>query len=219
MEPRIWSQSRTRTLIDRGSAALLALLTLPLLLPCLAISAVRFRANPVFRQERVGLNQTTFLLPKIRSLPATTSSTLDKYALNSVTYGKWTRLLRRSHLDELPQLWAVAAGHMSLVGPRPEMVGLSSTFDRDFVAMRTSVLPGITGSWQISEAAAELINESPEFDRIYVESASPRLDWWIVRRTLTNFASGEPATLVELKEKVERTHGEVNSVVQDQSVA
>ena len=165
------------------------------------------------------MNQQSFMLPKIRSLPTTTSSTLDKYALNAVTYGKWTRLLRKSHLDELQQLWAVVAGHMSLVGPRPEMVALSSTFDAQFVEMRTLVLPGVTGTWQISEAAAELINESPEFDRLYVEFASPRLDWWILRRTLKNFASGEPATLVELKEQAGRAHNGAKSVAQDQSVA
>lgn len=187
---------------DRCTAALLSLLTLPLVLPCLVISAIRFRANPIFRQERVGLDQQTFLLPKIRSLPTTTSSTLDKYSLNAVTYGRWTRLLRRTHIDELPQLWSVAAGNMSLVGPRPEMVALSSTFDSDFVKMRTSVLPGITGTWQISEASAELINESPEYDRIYVESASAKLDLWILLRTIQIFGSGNVITLVDLKERV-----------------
>jgi lipopolysaccharide/colanic/teichoic acid biosynthesis glycosyltransferase len=203
MEPTHWSLSRTRAVVDRCSAALLSLLTLPLLVPCLVISAFRFRANPVFRQERVGLDQQTFLLPKIRSLPRTTSTTLDKYTLNTVTHGRWTRLLRRSHIDELPQLWSVAAGNMSLVGPRPEMVALSSTFDPDFVKMRTSVLPGMTGAWQISEASAELINESPEYDRIYVESASAKLDLWILLRTIQIFGSGNVITLVDLKERAD----------------
>jgi lipopolysaccharide/colanic/teichoic acid biosynthesis glycosyltransferase len=203
MEPTHWSLSRTRAVVDRCSAALLSLLTLPLLVPCLVISAVRFRANPIFRQERVGLDQQTFLLPKIRSLPRTTSTTLDKYTLNTVTHGRWTRLLRRSHIDELPQLWSVAAGNMSLVGPRPEMVALSSTFDPDFVKMRTSVLPGMTGAWQISEASAELINESPEYDRIYVESASAKLDLWILLRTIQIFGSGNVITLVDLKERAD----------------
>ena len=203
MEPTHWSLSRRRAVVDRCSAALLSLLTLPLVLPCLVISAIRFRANPVFRQERVGLHQQTFLLPKIRSLPTTTSSTLDKYSLNAVTYGRWTRLLRRTHIDELPQLWSVAAGNMSLVGPRPEMVALSSTFDRDFVKMRTSVLPGMTGTWQISEASSELINESPEFDRIYVESASAKLDFWILCRTIQILGSSDVITLVDLKERAD----------------
>ena len=92
---------------------------------------------------------------------------------------------------------------MSLVGPRPEMVALSSTFDRDFVKMRTSVLPGMTGTWQISEASSELINESPEFDRIYVESASAKLDFWILCRTIQILGSSDVITLVDLKERAD----------------
>ncbi|MEX0767779.1 MAG: sugar transferase [Microthrixaceae bacterium] len=219
MTPSPWSHSRTRILIDRSAALLLSLLTLPVLLPCLAISALRFRSNPVFQQERVGLDEQTFTLPKIRSLPTTTSTTLNKYELNAVRYGTWTRFLRRSHIDELPQLWAVVAGKMSMVGPRPEMIGLSSTFDADFVRMRTSVLPGITGAWQVSEACSELINESPEFDRLYVEFSSPKLDWLILSRTVKNFGSGDLFTLIELKEIVSQlalASEEPDSVVNDQ---
>ena len=83
------------------------------------------------------------------------------------------------------------------------MVDLSSTFDSDFVKMRTSVLPGMTGTWQISEASSELINESPEFDRIYVESASAKLDFWILCRTIQILGSSDVITLVDLKERAD----------------
>jgi lipopolysaccharide/colanic/teichoic acid biosynthesis glycosyltransferase len=126
-------------------------------------------------------------------------STADKYALRNDSYNSWSNLLRRSHLDELPQLWSVAKGDMSIVGPRPEMPSLSSKYPVDFVKVRTSVRPGITGAWQISEALAGLIYEAPEYDREYVASASPKLDIWILWRTVRGIFGGDPINLTELK--------------------
>jgi lipopolysaccharide/colanic/teichoic acid biosynthesis glycosyltransferase len=93
-------------------------------------------------------------------------------------------LLRRLHLDELPQLWLVPSGRMSLVGPRPEMPGLHEMFGSDFAALRTSVRPGCSGLWQIGDGAAQLIWESPEFDEVYVANAGVRLDLWVLWRTV-----------------------------------
>ena len=97
-------------------------------------------------------------------------------------------MLRGHHLDELPQLWLVIAGKMTLVGPRPEMPTLSASFDREFVADRVSVKPGCTGLWQVSQGSRGLIGESPEWDRHYVEHATLRLDLWIMFRTVLMMA-------------------------------
>ena len=79
---------------------------------------------------------------------------------------------------------------MSLVGPRPEMPRLAATFDPDFVAARMTVKPGCTGLWQISTASAGLIGESPEYDLLYVQSKSIRLDVWVAIRTVTATLGG-----------------------------
>jgi len=194
-----WSLSLIRQGIDRLVAGILAVLTLPVVVVCLAVSAVVFRASPLFVQQRVGLNGRLISVPKIRSLPTSVDSTADKYALRKDSYNGWSNLLRRSHLDELPQLWSVAKGDMSIVGPRPEMPSLSSRYPADFVKVRTSVRPGITGAWQISEALAGLIYEAPEYDREYVATASPRLDAWILWRTVRGIFGGDPINLTELK--------------------
>lgn len=109
--------------------------------------------------------------------------------------------MRRYHLDELPQFWVVARGSMSLVGPRPEMVSLSATFPAHFVARRTSVLPGMTGAWQVSDAAAGLICEAPEFDLWYVEHASPSVDVFLLTRTISRVCGGSALTVAELNDR------------------
>lgn len=147
-------------------------------------SAITFRANPFFVQPRVGRAGEAFAFVKIRSLPPTAPASADKYEISEVHNARFGRFLRRYHLDELPQLWLVVTGTMSLVGPRPEMVALSETFDTDFVGLRTELLPGCTGLWQVSTAAEGLINERPEFDEHYVRNWSLRLDAWIISRTV-----------------------------------
>ncbi len=97
-------------------------------------------------------------------------------------------MLRGHHLDELPQLWLVIAGKMTLVGPRPEMPTLSASFDPEFVAERWRCKPGCTGLWQVSKGSRGLIGESPEWDRHYVDHATLRLDLWIMFRTVLMMA-------------------------------
>ena len=89
---------------------------------------------------------------KMRTLPTSCPSYTDKHQLDHVHIPAFCRLLRRLHLDELPQLVLVLWGHMSLVGPRPEMRHLHEQIDPDFARVRTSTRPGCTGLWQISEA-------------------------------------------------------------------
>jgi lipopolysaccharide/colanic/teichoic acid biosynthesis glycosyltransferase len=101
---------------------------------------------------------------------------------------RFAKVLRGHHLDELPQLWLVIAGRMTLVGPRPEMPTLSASFDPDFVATRVSVKPGCTGLWQISHGSRGLIGEAPEWDTHYVQHATLRLDLWIMFRTVLTMA-------------------------------
>jgi len=77
---------------------------------------------------------------------------------------------------------------MSLVGPRPEMRVLHDAFDPGFAELRGRVRPGLTGLWQISPHCVGLIGQRPEYDRIYIEMRSWRLDVWIAFRTAMKIA-------------------------------
>jgi lipopolysaccharide/colanic/teichoic acid biosynthesis glycosyltransferase len=103
--------------------------------------------------------------------------------LAAVQIPRLARVLRAKHLDELPQLFLVVAGKMSLVGPRPEMAHLHEATEPTFAAARTTVRPGCTGLWQLSPAGAGLIGEAPEYDLFYLRYASLGLDLWILWRT------------------------------------
>ena len=168
-----------------------AVLTFPLLALLVAISTVSFRRWGIFSQPRLGRDGHEFWFKKVRTLPATVPPDAGKYDLRDIDIPKFAEFIRARHLDELPQLWHVVSGQMSLVGPRPEMPWLSSTFDSNFVAQRLSVTPGCTGLWQISVASSGLIGAAEEWDRHYVAHATPRLDLWILYRTVLLLVTGD----------------------------
>jgi lipopolysaccharide/colanic/teichoic acid biosynthesis glycosyltransferase len=190
-----WARSPLKRGLDVAVALPLAIVTLPLLGVLCAVSAVVFRANPVFTQDRIGHDGRIFRFVKLRSLPVSVPSDIDKYALADRPLGRWARFVRRSHLDELPQLWLVVAGQMSLVGPRPELPAIAATFDPDFVRRRVRVRPGVTGPWQVGTGASGLIGESPEFDDLYVTAATLRMDLWVMARTVVGSLGASPASL------------------------
>jgi len=173
-----------KRMVEASLALLLLLLVLPVLAVCVVGSAIALRAWPFFAHVRVGRDGRRFRIYKIRTLPVGTSPYADKYDLCVVQSPPFTRALRRLHLDELPQLWLVVTGKMALVGPRPEMQFLHDRMDPVFAAERTSIRPGCTGLWQISECSTGLIDEAPEYDRFYVRHRTLRLDLWILLRTV-----------------------------------
>lgn len=184
--------------IDVVLGLTLAISTIPLQIVGLLVSAVAFRSFPVFSQKRLGRNGELFTFFKIRSLPASAPSEAAKHDLRSVENRLAGKFLRKTHLDELLQFWSVVKGDMSIVGPRPEMIGLSNSYDPEFVRQRTMLLPGITGLWQISEACDGLIGEAPAYDLYYVQNQSPRLDFWIMRRTMQKMFLGRTISFAQL---------------------
>jgi len=93
------------------------------------------------------------------------------------------RILRRSSLDELPQLWNILRGDMSLIGPRPLEPSLLNAFDSELRAIRNRVPPGLTGLWQVSGRSELRIEDMLQLDAIYVEKQSASLDLWILLKT------------------------------------
>jgi lipopolysaccharide/colanic/teichoic acid biosynthesis glycosyltransferase len=169
--------------VDIVVGTVLAVIALPLIVVLAIGAAVTLRAWPIFVQDRLGKDGRTFRFPKVRTLPPDTAASTDKYSLSGVRIPTYGRLLRRTHLDELPQLLLVPFGLMSLVGPRPEMPEVAARYPADFVAERTSVRPGCTCLWQLSDSANGLIYEAPEYDRAYLRHSGPLLDAWILYRT------------------------------------
>jgi lipopolysaccharide/colanic/teichoic acid biosynthesis glycosyltransferase len=154
--------------------------------PLLAAIAAGVRLSSpgpaIFRQERAGRGGHPFVLYKFRSMhlvPATSPET-SRADPRVFPLG---RVLREYHLDELPQLWNVLVGDMSLVGPRPTLVSQVARYSERERA-RLAVRPGLTGLAQVSGNNALPWNERIEVDLEYVRRASLRLDLAILWRTL-----------------------------------
>jgi lipopolysaccharide/colanic/teichoic acid biosynthesis glycosyltransferase len=170
--------------LDIVVGGLLAIAALPIILVLAVLCAIALRAWPLFLQPRIGKDGRTFAFPKLRTLPASTLPSLDKYSLNGIRIPRFCGFLRRTHLDELPQLVLVPFGRMSLIGPRPEMPGVLVRYPADFVYERTRLRPGCTGLWQVSRSVTRLIYEAPEYDLLYLHRGGLLLDCWILYRTL-----------------------------------
>ncbi|HSQ30264.1 MAG TPA: sugar transferase [Gemmatimonadaceae bacterium] len=197
-------------MLKRAVDLLIASAALVICAPLMLLVAVAVKLDspgPVFyRQRRVGLGGREFMMWKFRSMQIEAERRLDQVAhLNRYTDGRLFklahdpritrvgRLLRRFSLDELPQLFNVLAGDMSLVGPRPPLPTEVGKYEpRHFV--RLSVVPGITGPWQVG--GRNLITDFEEvvrLERAYVDSWSMRLDLAIMAKTFGVVLSGKGA--------------------------
>jgi Undecaprenyl-phosphate glucose phosphotransferase len=177
--------------IKRGFDILVSLLGLILLSPLLLFIAIATRLSspgPVlFRQERVGLNKKTFTMLKFRSMRVNEA---QDTAWTTDDDSRRTRIgtfLRKFSLDELPQLWNVLRGDMSLVGPRPEIPFFVEQF-RETVPLymvKNQVRPGITGWAQVNGYRGDTsIPKRVEHDLWYIENWSFGLDLRIIFKTL-----------------------------------
>lgn len=180
-----------KRMLDVVVGTVLALAVTPLIILLACLLAVQYRTSPFFVQQRLGRAGRSFRIVKLRTLPPDAPAYADKYVLREIDLPTLPRLLRHLHLDELPQLWLVPFGRMSLVGPRPEMAFLHDRMPRGVAEQRMSVRPGCTGLWQVSVHAGELILEHPEYDLAYVARPSLRLDLWIIWHTVRMLCGGD----------------------------
>lgn len=185
---------------------LLAFILIILLFPLVALigmAILLIHGRPVFfLEKRVGLHGRLFTIYKFRTLAvkpeqATALDDLNgRIAKNGAPEncpGVFFKFLRRYSLDELPQIWNVLMGSMSLVGPRPMPAGeLEHRFGPD-AAKVTSVLPGMTGLWQVSGRNDLPAEERRRLDLVYVETKSAFLDFRIMRKTVYAVLSGRGA--------------------------
>ena len=193
-----------KTIADRLLAVLALLFLSPLML-CIAVVVRLDSPGPVlFRQRRLGYGGRAFTVLKFRSMYQGAEKRKAELAhLNQNHEGllfkiandpRVTRsgsVLRRYSLDELPQLLHVAAGKMSLVGPRPLSAQASAYTDE--MKRRLLVKPGLTGLWQVSGRSDLSWQESLHYDLSYVENWSPSLDLKILLRTVSVVVRGTGA--------------------------
>jgi lipopolysaccharide/colanic/teichoic acid biosynthesis glycosyltransferase len=170
----------------------LSLLTAPLVaVACLAIR-LETPGHPIYRQRRVGRDGEPFEIFKLRTMVRGAEFTGAGLAVSQGD-DRITRVgafLRRTSLDELPNLWNVVRGDMSIIGPRPTIqVQVDQYTERQ--RGRLAVKPGITGWAQIHGRAALPWSERIELDLYYVEHRSLRLELEILRRTLRLILRGE----------------------------
>ncbi len=183
----------TKRLTDLFMSPILLVLLAPLMVFIWIVLALRGKGSPIFRQTRVGRYGRGFTLYKFRTM----KPEADEYEVAPVAgddprvtgIGKF---LRKSSLDELPQLFNVLFGQMSMVGPRPEM----DFIVRDYNAWqrrRLDVKPGITGLWQIMGRKDLPLHENLEYDFYYMRNQSVMLDMAILARTVVTVLKGRGA--------------------------
>jgi exopolysaccharide biosynthesis polyprenyl glycosylphosphotransferase len=136
-----------------------------------------------FKQKRVGQGGTLFEMYKLRSMHVDTpSSDYSPQTQSDTRITRFGRFLRRTSLDELPQLLNVLKGNMSLVGPRPEMPFIVQEYGYK-ERQRLQVKPGLTGLWQLSGDRAFLIHENIEYDLYYIQHRNLFMDLAVLLHT------------------------------------
>jgi lipopolysaccharide/colanic/teichoic acid biosynthesis glycosyltransferase len=206
--PAARASARGVDLACRALDVVVAAILLAVLLPLMLIIALAIRidsgAPVLFRQRRLGRSLAPFTVQKFRTMKVGVGHDVHREFVQKLIAGdeppavqgrprfklssddRVTRvgaILRRSSLDELPQLWNVLRGEMSLVGPRPPIPYEVEHYPSHWFA-RFAVKPGVTGLWQVSGRSELTLEEMIKLDVEYVERRSLWLNVWILLRTV-----------------------------------
>ncbi len=186
-------QSLYRSFLKRFADVVLLIITAPVTLPLIGLLGfviwLKTGSHPFYTQERIGKSGQVFKLWKLRTMVLGADALLEKYLdANPKAKAEWDetqklkndprithtgRILRKTSLDELPQLWNVFVGDMSLVGPRPMMPEQQELYSGlDYYKLR----PGITGFWQISDRNEGSFAARAQFDADYNAQLSAGTD-------------------------------------------
>jgi lipopolysaccharide/colanic/teichoic acid biosynthesis glycosyltransferase len=183
-----------RRLLDLTIGTALFVVSLPLLVLATGAVVIESRGRPWIRQKRVGLGGAEFSLLKIRTMcsGAEDDSGPRMSEPNDDRLTRVGRLLRRTRLDELPQLLHVLSGAMSLIGPRPERPEFVAGFVHELPAyrLRHMLKPGLTGLAQVMGAYATKPDVKLRYDLGYLFHWNPLLDVFILIRTITTILKG-----------------------------
>jgi lipopolysaccharide/colanic/teichoic acid biosynthesis glycosyltransferase len=192
---------RIKRTLDLAAASCGLLVCAPLLGVCALWIRRTSPGNPFYTQEREGRDGTTLRILKLRTMfPNADEMLASHLAGDAEAREEWERFcklkhdprilpgvghfLRKTSLDELPQLWNVLRGEMSLVGPRPFPAYHNARFDPEFLQVRTQVRPGLTGLWQVSARSDGDLVVQQSLDGYYIRNWSLWLDIYILARTV-----------------------------------
>ncbi|RPI67225.1 MAG: exopolysaccharide biosynthesis polyprenyl glycosylphosphotransferase, partial [Ignavibacteriae bacterium] len=176
--------------LDLFVSVTVLLVGLPVWLLLAAIVKLTSSGPVFFRQPRVGRNGQVFKMVKFRSMYSDDKRGPTWTASNDPRVTPIGRFIRKTHLDEIPQLWNVLVGEMSLVGPRPEQPYYVEKFTEmlPYYRRRHKVRPGITGWWQVkarsNPESLQEIETRLRYDFFYIENISFKLDVEILVRTI-----------------------------------
>lgn len=185
----------------RAFDIILALIAAPaalgIVLPLALLIALRTGSSPFYIQDRVGRGGHIFRMWKLRTMVPDADARLERHLAENpaarIEWDKYQKLhddpritplgafLRRSSIDELPQLWNVLKGDMSIVGPRPFMPNQQAIYPGGEYYRMT---PGLTGLWQVSIRNEASFAQRAQFDRIYFHNLSLRTDLALILRTV-----------------------------------
>jgi lipopolysaccharide/colanic/teichoic acid biosynthesis glycosyltransferase len=203
-------QEAVKRLVDVSLSLVLIVLISPLLLLLWFLVRLTSSGPALFRQERVGRNMRSFTMLKLRTMYVGNHDEIHRNYVTQLLTGseppttgdnglfkldqdpRVTRLgawLRRTSLDELPQLFNVLRGEMSLVGPRPVLPWEAELFEERY-RRRFLVKPGISGLWQVSGRSRLTMREALELDIEYTQRQSLALDLSIILRTVPAIFGG-----------------------------
>jgi sugar transferase (PEP-CTERM system associated) len=196
-------KSTLLVLLKRAVDIVLSLVLLVLSIPLFAATAVAIwleSGSPIlFRQERTGLNERTFMILKFRSMTQDAEKGGPQWAASAdhriTRVGRW---IRKYRIDELPQVINVLRGEMSIVGPRPERPEFVSMLEEQvpFYGLRHTLRPGITGWAQVKYqygASVEETRTKLEHDLFYIKHLSIMLDFAVIFETIKVMLSGRGA--------------------------
>ena len=176
-----------RSSIEFIFCLILLMLAVPIcILACIAIY-IELRVNPIYTQKRVGLNGRVFKIYKLRSMYIDAEKDGPKWASeNDERITKVGRIIRKTRIDELPQLVNILKRDMSFIGPRPERPELIEEFLKNIPDFndRLLVKPGITGWAQVNGGYSLTPKEKLEFDKYYIKNRGFKLDLLILIKTI-----------------------------------
>lgn len=195
-----------KRLIDAAGAALILMLLLPVFVVIAILTKLDSSGPVFFVQERIGLGKRPFPMIKFRTMVVDAEKRLAELEEKNEVEGaafkmqrdprvtRVGRVLRKLSLDELPQLWNVLRGDMSLVGPRPLPMRDVERFETPWQNRRFSVKPGLTCLWQVSGRHEIRFDHWMELDLQYIDNWSLKLDFEIMFRTLPAVMRGTGAS-------------------------
>lgn len=205
-----WWSTRKFPMVKRGLDLALVVPAMVLLTPLFLLVALTIklydRGPVLFWQQRVGLNGRVFSFPKFRSMCVNAEAVraallaTNEHGSEGVTFKMKRdpritpigRLIRRTSIDELPQLWSIVRGDMSLVGPRPPLVSEVARYTME-ERQRLSVTPGLTCIWQVNGRSEIPFPQQVEMDIDYIQQRSISNDIKLIAKTVPAVVRGRGA--------------------------